>query len=274
MQLDVADLQQFYDSHLGNMVHHLLRRRIRTIWGNTTGMRMLGLGYATPYLRQFRDEAERCIAFMPAAQGVHHWPPEGRGRVALVEETELPLEDASLDRVLIVHALENAGDAAGLLAEAWRVMAADGRLLMVVPNRRGIWARLERTPFGVGRPYSARQIDRLLRNNMFTPLRTQAALYFPPSRRPVLLKAAGAFERIGPRIKISFLAGALLIEASKQIYAMSDRVVYTDKARRRRMRAAVPLGTSTLGGVRGRVIGAAPRAASAPTKQKESLAAQ
>ena len=156
-----------------------------------------------------------------------------------------------VDRILMVHALEHAGHADAMLREAWRVLAADGRLLMVVPNRRGIWARFERTPFGVGRPYSARQIDKLLRSNLFNPLRTQGALYFPPSRRPVFLKAAGAFEKLLPRFKVNAFAGALLIEASKQVYAISDRGAYVVEARRRRPRAAVPLGASSVLGVRG-----------------------
>ncbi len=257
MQPDVVELQHFYDGHLGNMVRHMIRRRIRAAWPSTQGMRVLGLGYATPYLRQFRDEAERVAAFMLAGQGVHHWPSGPGGRVALVDDTELPLEDAMVDRVLVVHALEHAGHAQTMLQEAWRVLAADGRLLMVVPNRRGIWARFERTPFGAGRPYSARQIEKLLRSCRFNPLRTQGALYFPPSRRPVFLKAAGAFEKLLPRIKVNAFAGALLIEASKQVYAISDRGAYMVKARRRRTRAAVALGSSTVAGVRGRIIDAA-----------------
>lgn len=255
MQPDVVDLQKFYEGHLGNMVRHMIRRRIRAAWPDIRGMRLLGLGYTTPYLRQFRDEAERIAAFMLAGQGVHRWPLDADSRVALTDDTELPLEDAMVDRVLMVHALEHAGHAHAMLREAWRVLAADGRLLMVVPNRRGIWARFERTPFGAGRPYSARQIDKLLRENMFNPLRTQGALYFPPSQRPVILNAAGAFEKILPRFKVNAFAGAWLIEASKQVYATSDRGAYMVKARRR-PRAAVPLGASSVGsasGVRGRV---------------------
>src|SRR5947207_8712583 len=53
----------------------------------------------------------------------------------------LPLGDAAVDRVLLVHALEMSRDAEALLREAWRVLAPGGRLLAVIPNRRGIWAR-------------------------------------------------------------------------------------------------------------------------------------
>jgi len=88
----------------------------------------------------------------------------------------------------------------------------------VVPNRSGIWARSERTPFGHGYPYSNGQIRRLLRDCMFTPGDTARALYIPPSRRRLLLKSATAFERIGSRLFQTF-AGVLLVEATKQVYA-------------------------------------------------------
>src|SRR6516225_1310180 len=91
----------------------------------------------------FREEAERCLAFMPAVQGVVKWPTNRPGLAALVDELELPLTDSAVDRVLLVHALEMARDPIALLREVWRVLAGGGRLLIVVPNRRGVWARLD-----------------------------------------------------------------------------------------------------------------------------------
>ena len=59
-------------------------------------------------------------------------------------------------------ALETAERVRPLLREMWRVLAPEGRLILVVPNRRGVWARLDKTPFGQGRPYSRRQLEALL----------------------------------------------------------------------------------------------------------------
>ena len=108
-----------------------MRRRIRLLWPDLSGMRVLGLGYATPFLRPFADEAERVIALMPAGQGVLPWPEDGANAVALAEEVELPLQDYSIDRVLLVHALEHSDNARLLLKEIWRVLAGGGRLLAV-----------------------------------------------------------------------------------------------------------------------------------------------
>ena len=218
MWSDVVDLRDFYETRMGQVARHMIRRGVRSVWPNLAGQRLLGLGYATPYLRQFRGEAERVLALMPAGQGVLHWPPEGPNGVALADECELPLPDNAVDRVLVVHALENAELLRAMMREVWRVMTGEGRLLVVVPNRRGIWARVDRTPFGWGHPYSPSQLSRLLRDHMFTPVRTEQALFIPPTRSNTLLRSAAAVERLGRRWCPTF-SGVVMIEAGKQLYA-------------------------------------------------------
>ena len=215
---DAADLWDFYGTRVGQVARRLIRRRIRELWPSSAGETVLGLGYATPFLPLFRGEAERVFAVMPARQGVLHWPREGKGLVCLADEAELPLQDVSVDRVLLVHALECTEQLRPMLQEIWRVLAGNGKLLVVVPNRRGIWARLDRTPFGHGHPYSPTQLSRLLKDNMFAPSLTAHALYIPPSNSPLLLRSAVAVEKLGERLFNRF-SGVILIEATKQIYA-------------------------------------------------------
>lgn len=218
MWTDVVDLRDFYDTSLGQVARRMIRRRIRLMWPSVAHERILGLGFVTPYLRPFRDEAERVLAIMPPSQGVLPWPPEGPGLVALADETELPLPDRSIDRIIMVHAIESTEPVRSMMREAWRVLSDSGRLLIIAPNRRGIWARLERTPFGNGRPYTPMQLSRLLRDNMFTPLQSTAALYVPPTTSRMVLKSAPAWEEVGARWFQTF-AGVLIVEAGKQIYA-------------------------------------------------------
>ena len=99
----------------------------------------------------------------------------------------------------------------------WRVLASGGRLLAVVPNRRGLWARMDTTPFGHGRPYSRSQINQLLRETWFTPTGWSEALYVPPVARGWFLRSAVAWERTGATLSAPF-AGVHLVEATKQVY--------------------------------------------------------
>jgi len=153
MTIDVIDLRDFYSQRLGIVARRLINRGIHARWPDAGGQRVLGLGYPTPYLGLFREDSERCIAFMPAAQGVLKWPTARPTLATLVDEFSLPLPDAAVDRILLVHALEMSDDPEGLLREVWRVLAPSGRVMAVIPKRRGVWTRSEATPFGQGRPY-------------------------------------------------------------------------------------------------------------------------
>src|SRR5690348_8382841 len=215
---DVVDLRDFYRTGLGQIARRMICGAIRQVWPDLRGMRLLGIGYPTPFLAAVSPETERTVAVMPASLGVLGWPSEGRNLVTLADEGELPFADFSIDRVLLVHALETSEEVRPLLKEIWRVMAGGGRLLIVAPNRRGIWARRDLTPFGSGRPYSASQLSQLLRDELFTPVGTDSALFIPPATSRMMLRSAAAWERVGHRWFPHF-AGVVLVEATKQIYA-------------------------------------------------------
>src|SRR5262249_32914755 len=188
MAIDVTDLRSFYSSSLGEVARRAVHKIVRERFSNCTGFSILGVGYATPYLDIFREEAVRVLAFMPAEQGVMNWPSAGVSSSALVETTAMPLPNSCIDRALVVHALEIAEQPHALLSEIWRILTPGGRVIVAVPNRSGLWARLDRTPFGHGRPYSRTQLGELLRNTLFSPVYWPEALYIPTFQHRTLLQ--------------------------------------------------------------------------------------
>ena len=215
---DVVDIRDFYATPMGQTARRMIRRRLRRQWSDVTGHAVLGLGYPTPYLGAFRNEATQIIAAMPAQQGVLRWPHEEPGLTTLVDELELPFDDLSFDRVLMVHALEYAEQIRPLLREIWRILTGSGRLIVIAPNRRGLWARFERTPFGHGLPYSARQLSLTLRDNLFTPLDIDRALFAPPLRSAMIQSMSAPLEQIGSHAFNTF-GGVIIAESVKQVYA-------------------------------------------------------
>src|SRR6201998_1199661 len=137
MTIDVIDLRDFYSQRLGIVARRLINRAIHARGPDAAGQRVLGLGYPTPYLGLFREDSERCIAFMPAAQGVLKWPTGRPALATLVDEFSLPLPDSAVDRILLVHALEMSDDPEGLLREVWRGGGAAGRGGGVCSTRPG-----------------------------------------------------------------------------------------------------------------------------------------
>ncbi|AHJ64850.1 Methyltransferase [Granulibacter bethesdensis] len=220
----LPDMQQaaaFYGTLAGEVVASLLRARLRLLWPGEEceGQTLLGLGHAAPYMRCWRSTAYRCVvgSLHPSAGQV--WPPAGRTLSCDATPSALPFPDLSIDRIVLVHALEMTDHARGLLREVWRILKDDGRLMVVAPNRTGLWAHLDTNPFGQGQPFSHGQIERLLAASLFRVERRDAALYMPPVfHSRALLRAAWLFESTGRHL-IPGLAGVTISEAVKDVYA-------------------------------------------------------
>ncbi|MGB0919971.1 MAG: class I SAM-dependent methyltransferase [Alphaproteobacteria bacterium] len=227
MVCDVLELAEFYASPKGEGAALALRRQVGKLWPDLRGQRVLGLGYALPVMAGLGGSGRphSMLAMMPERQGVVPWqagpPPRPGGRgagnvSALVRPQHLPLRDAMLDKVLLLHGLEHSAHDTGMLREVWRVLAPGGTMIVVVPNRMSIWARMESTPFGHGTPYSRTQLARRLRGALFTPLDWRMALAMPPVRG---LAAGRSLEITGTRFWPR-LAGVHVVLAQKQMAAM------------------------------------------------------
>jgi SAM-dependent methyltransferase len=220
MRRDVLELRQFYASELGRAARAMLTRKVVEAWDDAHGQDVLGLGYATPFLTGLEDRARRVVAAMPAQQGVEVWPGDGRNLATLVAEDALPFANALFDRILVVHAIEEAADPVGLLREVWRVLAPSGRVVVAVASRHGPWANFEKTPFGHGRPYSRAQLAELLREAELEPSGWTRALYVPPVAW--MARWAEGFEQVGSRVWPG-VSGLVLMEAVKQTFAVKPR---------------------------------------------------
>lgn len=218
MHLDVLDLRNFYyRSQLGRVAQRAVREKVVHLWPEAKAQTVLGFGFAVPLLRPYLAEARRVIGLMPAPQGVMPWPAGMPNVSVLCEEMQWPIETGMVDRLVVMHGLETSDQPQALLDECWRVLGPGGRALFIVPNRTGMWARSDATPFGSGRPYTMRQLDQLLRSRSFTPERYESALYAPPSERRFWMRSAPVWEKAGRRMKSVLPAGVLMLEVSKQV---------------------------------------------------------
>jgi SAM-dependent methyltransferase len=215
MRRSIEDLRAFYGEPTGALVRRLVARRLDDAWGEAVGSDILGIGYATPWLDAFVG-ARRIVAAMPGGQGVELWPAAGRNRTLLVDERRLPFAAGAFDRIVLIHALEEADDPAAVLTEAVRALTPAGRMIIAVAARGGLWARAEATPFGHGRPFTRGQLERLVRQAGLEPTAWSQTLYTPPWRP--LLGMADGIEHLGGLVAPG-TAGLILLEASRQAYA-------------------------------------------------------
>src|SRR6202012_2768770 len=196
MPQDVRDLAAFYESPLGQLARRAILREIQRLWPDVRNYRLLGYGFALPYMTEFRG-MERAIAAMPAPLGVIAWP-DDKNAALLCEEDALPFPDMFFDRILIVHGLESSEHLRALLRQLWRVLAPEGRILLVAPNRASLWAQVQTSPFGHGRPFSRMELELLLQAGLFEPGRWSRPLYAPPFK--VASRSGAGWEKVGSRL--------------------------------------------------------------------------
>jgi SAM-dependent methyltransferase len=220
MHLDVVDLRNFYyRTQLGRVAQRAIRDQIVAAWPEAKGQTVAGFGFAVPVLRPFLATARRVVALMPGQQGVMAWPAGMDNVSVLSDETNWPLPTGMVDKLVVMHGLETSDHPAALLEECARVLGPGGRALFVVPNRAGIWARADGTPFGVGRPYSPSQLEAQLLQHAFSPERTYSALFAAPSGRRFWLRTAEFWETTGRRVLPWRAGGVLIVEVSKLTHA-------------------------------------------------------
>ena len=216
MHLDVLELRTFYyRTQLGRAARQSIRDQVDALWPEADGLTVAGFGFAVPLLRPYMDKARRVIALMPGQQGVMPWPPGKPNVSVLCEETLWPVEAERIDRLILLHGLETSEHTEAVLNECARVLAPGGKALFIVPNRGGLWARRDGTPFGFGRPYTLGQLEAQLKRHDLLPKRHVGALYLPPADKPFWLKTARLWERLGRRISGTFTGGVLIVEVEK-----------------------------------------------------------
>jgi len=221
MRPDTATLKRFYETPLGDFTADALAKVVaESDWADRPGG-LVTLGYAIPILKKLGGPRS-AFALMPARQGAEVWPKGASSLSALVEETSLPLADASVANMLLVHTLEFASNPSRLMREVWRVLEPEGRAVFLVPNRRRMWSSLELTPFGHGTPWSWRQLEALMIERMLQPVGCHTTLFFPPIKTgPGLIGSitratAKSCER--PFLKLLPASGGLLVvEVKKKV---------------------------------------------------------
>ena len=226
MNLEVNELQNFYTKtglgffckkSIGNLIKKNKKLIVRENFNREI---IVGYGYPIPYIKNLIKKNSEYLCLMPKNQGALSWPIKNN-RTLLIEQNEWPLESEISDLVMIAHGLENSDNPNKLLEEAWRTLVPEGYLFIVVPNRTGFWARSDLTPFGFGRPYSILQLSKLLVENKFQIINTNASLFMPPTKTKFLFNSFKFIDQIAAKYASKVMGGVLVILAKKQIHLVN-----------------------------------------------------
>jgi len=230
MWVDARSLKEFYKSPLGHEVQEILVKRLHEIWPNVNGQRILSIGYGMPLLKVFQGQTPYLFNAMPSFMGASVWPDKNHNRVALTESGELPFADKSIEKIIVMHHLEQLEDSKDFLREVWRVLVDGGAALIIVPNSLGLWSKMEKSPFYNGNAFSSVEIIHLLQESCFTTGAFQYALSFPPSDIDLFFKLSNFFSKVD-HSWFKGCAGLLMVEGVKQVYASSGVLPFKWRAR-------------------------------------------
>lgn len=218
MRQPAATLENFYDSRIGQCAAELMRQRLYDLWGNCNRYRLLGLGYPAPLLGLWQDHAYSCIGAVPAEfTDIAMQQAHGQS-LTRTGEHRLPFRESVFDRIILLHALEEADNPRHFLREVWRVLAPEGRILIAAANRKSLWSLDESKPFGHGRPWTRRQLSRFLNDSLFQVTASTTAVHMPPLNWPLITAASNSWERAGEAF-LPGLGGVILVEAVKHLHA-------------------------------------------------------
>ena len=226
MLYDVGKINTFYNHAHGQMVAKLLREDLSNIWDPSKTASNLAVGF--PFY--FFPEDVICPVLMPVEIGGIAWVHTQEIYTAIIDSNSWPLESDSIDCIFISHALEFITDHHSFLMEAGRVLKSAGKLILMVPHRRGLWLRTETTPFGHGTPFSKGQIFRLLKNTGLNPEKCTRSLFLPPFAYKLPEALSNQMEIVGEHL-LQLLGGVLIVEATKMVYAEPKKNRAKTKAR-------------------------------------------
>ncbi|HTR00704.1 MAG TPA: class I SAM-dependent methyltransferase [Candidatus Acidoferrum sp.] len=235
-------LTRWYQGSLGQ---HLLQREqalVNDVLSRRFGHHLLQLGCGELWLHGQSTIAHK-FAFAPF--------PQAAGHQAIADAEAIPLATASVDCILLHHALDYALDQHQLLREVSRVLIAGGYVVIVGFNPISSWGlRGKLTPGKRSAPFHARMLRCLrvcdwLKLLDFRIDDVRYAEYALPIDSPAAIRYSGWMESLASRLNWPS-GGVYVITAHKQVLPLIPV-----NGRRRRM--SVPaLGIPIAGGGTGR----------------------
>lgn len=211
--MDITEIIKFYQSRTGQIVKDELAPLVqqKNTYNGTPHL-FIGAPFAL-----IQNEAPENIYLMDRNIGATIFPSQNKNKVALIDLEQIPLDDQSISQITIVHCLEYASSPLKFMRELWRILAPEGTLRIISPNRRSIWSHLDMSPFGHGNPYSMSQLSTLAKESQFDIIKKERGLFTPPYQAwvPQLITQSQGYliKNFAPK-----LSGIIVMDLKKRVY--------------------------------------------------------
>jgi len=166
MKINIENLKIFYSSFLGKSVIQIISKKIFLLWPDFNNSRNAVIGYGFPFLGIFKSNFQRLFFLVPKKFGLFNFSVDEKNLTVSVNEYTLPLDDLSIDRLLVVNCFEYLYNHKKFLREAWRVLEKDGEIIIVTPNTFGFWSFFYKKNLNSLRTFNSCELNLLLSNNL------------------------------------------------------------------------------------------------------------
>lgn len=218
MKINIENFKIFYSSFLGKSVIQIISKKIFLLWPDFINSRNAVIGYGFPFLAIFKSNFQRLFFLIPKKFGLFNFFVNEKNITVLVNEQTLPLDDLSIDRLLVVNCFEYLYDHKKFLREAWRVLEKDGEIIIIAPNTFGFWRLFYKKKFNSLRTFSLYELNSLLSNNFFTPVNIEFCLFLPPSISSFMVNRLKLFEFLNNALT-KYFSGVIIIKGKKNYLA-------------------------------------------------------
>ena len=246
MSWDITDTDNYYRTAEGRLVADILISDLAGLQDKDVAgpdpdeTDHLAIGYPFPLI----SEGVCPPVFMLSETGVLSWAGEAGVITACIDSVSWPCATEMFKRIFISHALEHVADQSAFLAEVWRSLKGEGEVVLVVPHRRSLWARADKTPFGQGTPFSRRQLKLALDQAGFDQITIKHSLYMPPFGHRLPLAMRRRLHYVG-RVGWAVFGGVLLVRAKKRLYSAYQQPSHALRRKVRQFMVRQPAGAVT-----------------------------
>lgn len=227
MWLDIIDYNNFYTGLLGKRIAfslaEILEKEFLTL-NQQPISHIVGYGYMMAIFNHLiaqKNINDQFTLLFPSSMGGTVWSANNINSHALICDHDiLPFGDMQCDYIILCHALEHSKDSEDLLKSCHDALNPNGKLIIIVPARQGIWARSPYTPFGQGKPYSLTQLRYLLRKANMEITKHKRIFHTHPYLYKNFLKLHQIIDIIIKNIAYH-LGGVLIVEAQRSEYIVN-----------------------------------------------------
>lgn len=214
MKINIENFKIFYSSFLGKSITQIILKKIHNLWPNFNNSRNAAIGFGFPFLSVFKSNIQRLFFLVPNKFGLFNFFINEKNLTASVQEDILPLEDLSIDRLLVVNCFEYLSEHKKFLREAWRILDKDGEIIIITPNTYGLWRFFYKKKLNSPTTFSSYELDLLLSNNFFTPVKIEYCLFLPPLKNKFFINKIRSFEVLNNRLT-KYFAGLIITKGKK-----------------------------------------------------------